>query len=274
MKPLLLIAMLVAAPDPSARLAAQHFEAAEAAFARGDYSGAALAFESAAALLPHAATLLNAAEAWERAGQRAKAVAVCTRVLAMEELTPAQREEARRRIQRLEPKVGRLAVEGDEDQTVEIDGDGEHRRIPGLFVLEPGEHAVQVLEADGDKREQRVVRVSAGKSSRLDLRSDKPPLELEPSAQGPTSAAEPLVVAPPETGPPVATWVAFGVGGAALLSTAILGGLTLGAQSSYNAAPSQAAADAFFARRTGANVSLGIALVACTVGGILWAVDR
>ena len=63
--------------------AAELFAGGEAALKRGDFPGAGAAFEQAALYAPHPSALLNAAEAWELAGDVTRAAELCDRALAM-----------------------------------------------------------------------------------------------------------------------------------------------------------------------------------------------
>jgi len=262
-----LLLMLVASPDDVARLAAKHFGEGEAAFARGDFTAAALAFERAYGVAPRAAALLNAAEAWESAGQRAEAVNDCERALETPGVEPRQADEARRRIARLEPRVARLEAIGPEGWSIEIDGGGGRRSLPALVAVDPGRRAIAVYGAEGQRSEQRVMVFAAGERSKLALVG---PAEV---TTPPVIKAEPIVepvVLEPALGPPTAAWIAFGTGSAALVASAILGGLTVDARSSYDAAPTQAAADAFYDRRLGTNIALGAAVTGAAAGVVLW----
>src|SRR5258708_39824655 len=55
------------------RQAAKDFADGDRAFKEGDYRGAAVAYERAYARVPHHSALWNAARAWQRAGELARA---------------------------------------------------------------------------------------------------------------------------------------------------------------------------------------------------------
>ena len=65
--------------DDAAR-AAESFNQARAAYERGDYTTAAVGFEQAAVYKAHHGALLNAAAAWEQAGDLPRAISDCDRV--------------------------------------------------------------------------------------------------------------------------------------------------------------------------------------------------
>src|SRR4051812_39095386 len=74
------------ADDPSSGARAradESFRQAKAAFARGEFAAAAAAFEQAATFVLHPAPLMNAAEAWENAGEPVRAIEDCDRVSAI-----------------------------------------------------------------------------------------------------------------------------------------------------------------------------------------------
>jgi tetratricopeptide (TPR) repeat protein len=274
MIPLPLLFVLAAAPAEPGELAARHFKQGEAAFARGDYTAAALAFERAYGLEPHASSLLNAAEAWERAGRRGRAIENCERVAGAPGTDAPQRQEAARRVARLQPKVARLSVEGPEGWTIEVDGE-ERRRLPVGVAVDPGSRSIVAFDETGARRDQRILDLSAGQRSALvfDLGPAAPP----PAAEPPPLAEPPPIAAPLPSdldavsgGPPAASWIAFAVAGAALGATVVFGALTLDAKASYEEGPSGARADAFFDRRLGANLAGGVMLTSAAAGALLW----
>ncbi|MCC7386138.1 MAG: hypothetical protein IT384_30115 [Deltaproteobacteria bacterium] len=279
----------------TARIAAREFARGERAFRSGDFTEAALAFERAGKLSPHASPLLNAAEAWQRAGHRARAAQRCQDVLALERVEDAHRDEASKRLERLRPRVAEVHLIGAEDLTVEIDADGEQRHLPAHVYLEPGTRVLQIADRSGTTS-RRLIRARAGRERTIELvlaaagtddaeidptePAEEPaeePVEdpVERSAQ--SGPAEPLSIdlqpAPLSegiSGPPVASWVAFGLAGTAAVATAVLGGMTVAAKSRFDGAPSQEAADTFYDRRLATNLVLGSAVIAGGVGALLW----
>src|SRR3954468_1332556 len=98
--PFVLVAIAIAcaatahADDAAHDRAAESFRQAQAAFQRRDFAAAAAAFEQAAGFEPHPAPLMNAADAWERANEWARAAEDCDRVLAMPAVDPEFRSTA------------------------------------------------------------------------------------------------------------------------------------------------------------------------------------
>jgi hypothetical protein len=270
----LFIALSIAAqPDPASReLAAKSFAEGEAAFAKRQFSTAALAFERAARLVSHPSTWLNAAEAWEKGGDFVHAAEDCDRVLEIVDVPAEFAEEATRRLERLEPLIARLEVRGRAERRVKIDG-GETRRPPFSKRLSAGKHRLEVDD------EQRIVELAPGESRSIEL---DPPAEVVQATETPTSAPQLILEPPPpkteeEDGihpPPTASWIAFGAAAAALGGGLTFGGLTLAAQNDYEAAPSLELADRFFDRRRTANLLLGATVVAVAIGVGLWILDE
>src|SRR4051812_2488963 len=116
--PFVLVAIAIAcaatahADDAAHKRAAESFRQAQAAFERRDFAAAAAAFEQAATFEPHPAPLLNAADAWERAGEPARAAEDCDRALAMPNASDAHRAEAGQCLERLAPKLATLDFRG------------------------------------------------------------------------------------------------------------------------------------------------------------------
>jgi tetratricopeptide (TPR) repeat protein len=276
------LALLVAAPigtaradEDDARRAAMRFEAGEAAFARRDFETAALAFEEAARLSPHPSAWLNAAEAWEREGRYARAAEDCSHALELSEDEPQIHREARARLDRLETKTSRLDLKGPDTIEVAIDG-GERHRPPVVRWVDPGRHFLLVRAPGTDERRKDMM-LEPGEQREIDLeqeiRGEERPAERPPPItsvveheRGPRKGQE-------GGGPPAASWVCFAVGGAAIVAAVIFGGLTLGAQNDYEAAPTQERADSFFGRRLATNLSWGLALVGAGAGIAFWVLD-
>src|SRR5262245_40697639 len=119
---LLIAACFASEIDPASRdLAAKSFHEGETAFAKRQFSTAALAFERAARLAPHPSTWLNAAEAWERGREFVRAAEDCDRALELDNFAERFFDEARKRLERLEPKIGTLEVRGGSEMRVKID---------------------------------------------------------------------------------------------------------------------------------------------------------
>lgn len=245
--------------------AAQTFRQAEAAFGRGEFEAAAAAFEQAGRFAPHPKTFLNAAEAWEAAGQPARAAEACARVLSMEGATGSLREEAKARLASLQPKVLRLEIIGPPGFRVRVDG-SDPAAVPHDRYLEPGPHRIEVN--DPAAPEARVVSVEGGAG---EVRH----VDLTPKVNRPIDGSLGDDRAPVEERPlvPIGTWVCVGIAGGAAVVVGLLGGLTLKAQGDFEEQPTQDNADTFNAYRLGTNISIGVGGAALLAGAIVWIVD-
>lgn len=146
-------------PDPAAL-----FTEGEQAFARGEARRAAELFEEAYALAPHRDVAWNAAQAWQRAGDEARAATFFDIFLAAP--AGADRtgvEVARAALDKAAPSLGRLEIEAAPGVTnVRVD----ERRAPAASVfVAPGDHRVTGEGASA----ARAVSVAAGQTSRVVL---------------------------------------------------------------------------------------------------------
>jgi len=279
MLPFALLLLLSSGPaDETGSLAAKHFAAGEAAFKRADYTAAALAFERAYGLAPRAAALLNAAEAWEKSGMRAKAYSDCRRALLTTGISETEAAEPERRMARFRPKIGLVEVSGPTGVESDVDAGGDRQSLPTVFVVEPGQRAIILYAASGGRLEERVITVPAGATVQVAFEVAPPPDPLPPEVPPPRALVPPVPTPQPAAaavgqGPPLLSWVAFGGAGVALGAAGIFGALSLDAKAAYESAPTRARADAFFDRRTGANVCIGLAVGAAVAGAALWWFD-
>lgn len=241
--------------------AAEVFARGSAQFERRAYREAAASFEEAAALAPHPAPLLNAADAWERAGDLPRAADACDRALALGETTGAFRDVALQRLERLVPKVGTLEVVGPDDVEVQIDG-GAEMRPPRRRRLAPGAHRIRVVDRTLQARELSVT-VEPGQTRTLDV---SPELASLASAPDPGARA----ASGPRGGPPWPSVLLLGASVVSAGAAGAFGAMTLSAQRAFDGDPSRENADTFYARRTATNVALGGALVLGAAGVVLW----
>lgn len=248
--------------DARAR-AGDEFRAGQAAFRQHEYIRAAEHFERAAAIAPHAATLLNAAEAWEAAGDLARAADLCDRVVSAPDTEARYLSVATRQLERLAPKIATIAIVGDASRRVRF-GSIE-LPVPLRRRVMPGPVSFSVVDPETGRTETREVVGVAGETTTIDLGAA--PARPEPQA----SAAMPP---PARRGPPVASWIAFGVAAAGAGGVALFGVRTLDAKDAYERAPTLARRDAFYTERTLTDVALGTAVVAAAVGIVLWVIDE
>jgi len=254
------------ADETAHKRAAESFRQAQAAFERREFAAAAAAFEQAAEFEPHAAPLLNAADAWERAGEPAHAADDCDRAFALPNATAAHRGEAQRCIERLGPKLATLDFRGPSTIAVRIDG-GAQLIVPVRRRVAPGHHAVTVVDLGTSQTRVVELDVGAGDARAVDVAPGVAP------APPPTSAPPPPSP-PPErsSGVPTSAWIAFGVGGVAAAVATTFGLFTLGAKSNFdNGDTTQSTADAFHRDKAITNVAWIVAGAAAAAGVVLWA---
>lgn len=247
--------------------ARQSFTVGKAAYAKGDFAGAAAAFEQAAFYAPHPSPLLNAAESWELAEKPARAAQLCDRVLEMPNIDPQFVKGAQQELAKVEKKVGTIVVKAPQKARIEVD---EHEETTAKIRVMPGAHKVKVTDGEGEARTQSVT-VAGGESKDLDFLTPGPPKteDTKPSALLEQKRDE-------ETkrggGPPLATWICFGAGAVATGVGVYFGIQTLGAKDDFDAHPTTTARDTFKSNRFATDISIGVAVVGLAVGFVLWAV--
>ncbi|MCC6216022.1 MAG: hypothetical protein IT376_14240 [Polyangiaceae bacterium] len=256
-----------AEPDPAtAADARRFFDVAQKAFDEGRYVDAARAFEEAFRIKPHPFPLINAGDAWEKAGEYAMAARIFQRVLELEQSTDQDRTDAIERLARLKPQLGLIELKGKPSVKVKVGADEFHggQRV---YVF-PGEHKVVLAEVDGAK--PRVVEVAAGATVSVDVEKlDRAPASTE-SRPGEGGPARPPKAAPVEArGVGVGTWISFGIGGLGLGAAAVFGLQVTDAQSSFEERPNRGDYDRFEQAKLLTNVSLGVGVVGLGLGTYL-----
>lgn len=258
-------------------------ERSRAAFKKGvaqlrtrDWSGARASFEQALSLFPHPSILLNLGIARLRTGEPILAEQDLVRFLSedadasAEELASAREAlaEARGRIGTLRvvvsPVTARLTVDGKSVEPVKR-GDAD-----GVLVAEirtvAGPHAI-VASADGHDSGQRDVEVPAKGESEVKL-------VLAPTggrADGAGSASYARKRA-------LLGWSAAGLSGAAVVTSGVLGLVAISRADDYNDRTSGSYQDPEvksegIAMRTGADVALGVAVLAGAAAVVLLLTD-
>jgi tetratricopeptide (TPR) repeat protein len=142
------------------------FRQATAAFKAGDFAVAAERFEQANAILPSAATVYNAARAWQEAGQNARAANAYTKALATPGLPADHEADARQQMGVLEKIVGLFDIDTAEPSLVSISG-GPEQKTPLRVYVEPGEHEIRIRREAGGEPIVRVSHVAAGNNASL-----------------------------------------------------------------------------------------------------------
>jgi hypothetical protein len=252
----------VSAEDRKA--AQREFAEGQRAFKLGDFRHAALSFESAYRHAPHHDPLWNAARAWHRAGDLARAANLYAKYLREAPPRTPDRNTAQSALDALSQKLARLEVHANGLDEPSVDGTPlEHDSV----YVAPGEH---VIEARADKRTVTQRRtVEAG--TVVSVAIVPPPPEPPPPPPKPPPPPEPKR----KGWPPVVVYV----GGAV---TALAGGITIWSgvdtrrhKTTFDAAPTQDNLDTGLGKQTRTNVLLGVTAGAAVLTGVaaVWLVD-
>jgi len=247
-----------AAPTDAHARAAESFNQARDAFRRGEYAAAAAAFEQAAHFEPHPAPLLNAAEAWERAGELVRSLTDCDQVLAMTDLAAEHRVVAEQCRDRLDPKVSTIDVSGPPTFTMRLDG-GNAQMLPARVRVLAGHHTVTLQHVT--TRTTRIENLDLAAGEHRAVVAEEPP---------PAPARPPSDTAPARRALPVTFWVASGGAVVAGAVAATFGVLTVQSKSAFEDSPSAHAADVFDRNKLTTNVALGVTAVAVVAAVVLF----
>jgi hypothetical protein len=261
------------AVDDNAQRARDLYGQARRAFQEERYRDAALGFEATSKLHPHAVALYTAAQAWELAGERARAADAYSRALETPGLSESQSARARERLADLTPELGVVVVTGDSTTRARLDEQME-MTLPARLHGISGLRTVTLLFADG-QTDQRKLALTAGQS--LELSAVTPAASPMPPRGIPLLEARKVGV-PPEAEESRASpwvpvgWIATGAGVAALGGAVLLGLSANDAERTYEAAPSRATLDHARSLETSTNAMLvvGGILTAGGVGVLLW----
>ena len=128
------------------RQAAVDFAEGDRAFKDGDYRQAAESYERAYHRVPHHSALWNAARAWHRAGELARAANLYARYLREAPPNARDRNSAQRAMNELANRLARLEIHATDVTAVQVDG--QPTDASSLFVT-PGAHVVEGRTRDG-----------------------------------------------------------------------------------------------------------------------------
>jgi hypothetical protein len=259
-------------PDPTVEAKARYRQGTEA-FAQKRFVEAALQFEAASALRPHAVTLYTAALAWDSAGQPERACDAYARALDLPGLDAKQSAQARDRVQGLERTLGTVVVKVPAtwkiqlDSLTEVTGPSRLHGLPGAHVL--------TIRPSGFPVEKRDVSLEAGKAIEVEVTEAQllaakkaaeppPPPKVEPP---PPPKVEPPPPPPPTQSPlrPLG-FVLAGTGGALVLSGVVLGTQALAAGDAYNASPTREGYDHATSLATWTSLALVGGIVVAAAG--------
>ncbi|MCA9595941.1 MAG: hypothetical protein KC776_21655 [Myxococcales bacterium] len=249
----------------------------EAKKAMGDkrYKEAALGFEAASKLHPHAVALYTAAQAWELAGEPGRAADAYARSLSTPKLSDSQAQRSRERLDALEKDLGVVVVTGPESTQVRLD-DHIEVTLPARLHGTPGSHTLTITP-EGGVSEERTVELSAGATTEIDSEAttDEPAPSQQKKKEVPLSEPrkQPVQVETKSAGPwQTIGWVATGAGVAALGGGALLGISAKDAEDTYKAAPTRETYDHAKGLESKTNIMFitGGVLTAAGVGVLIW----
>jgi hypothetical protein len=256
-------------PDPAAE-ARRQYNLGKTAYEAGHYADGALAWEAAAAIKPHAATLFSAALAWEKSGHDARAADDFVRSMAIAGLTPQQTATAKEKVAALEAMLGSIDVTGPDGARVQLDALTEVP-VPARLHGAPGTHVLstRVPVAGAQPTEvHKDVTLEAGQTQAIDV-TPAAPKPAPPPPPPPEPPPPPPPPPPPST--PVRSFVGFGLVGMGVASVgagAVMGIEALSARNAYNAGPTQQSYDHAQSLAMWTNVGL-IAGGVLAAGGVI-----
>jgi hypothetical protein len=241
------------APDGLAQAKADFVEG-QKAFRAGDFRHAAESFEAAYKAAPHPDALWNAARAWDRADEKAKAANLYAKYLKSAPPNARDRNSATEAMKELSARLARLEIHAVDLTDIRIDGQplGDE---PSVFVT-PGAHVIEAKAGERVVRKEQATTAGAVISIAL----------VAPPPEDKTAVAPP----PPPPAPvveerhglsPVFFVVGCGltaVGGGFLVFSGLQ---TTHTKSEYVANPSQALLNTGSSQQTRTNV-----LIAATAG--------
>jgi len=252
-----------AAADDSARAhAAERFKAAQLAWSTGQYAAAAEAFTAADAFVPNAGARLNAAEAWERAGELDRAATVADTLIGAVDERAARA--AAGLLARVKGRIATLSLSGSPDARVQV-GD-QIASPPRKLRLKPGSYAVSV---SGIGAVQQRISIEAGEERAFDAGRAPPPVPPAPAPIVQPEAALAGKRADASQGVPALTWVSFGLGAASLGAAGIFAARTLSTKNDYEASATPELRDDFYQNRKLTNVALAAAGIFTAAGVVL-----
>ncbi len=252
------------------REAARLFSEGEKAFKSGDFVVAGEAFDKAYALSPHHDVLWNAARAWQRAGESARAANLYARFVHDAPSDAADRPAATSALAQLGAKLGKIEVQAGATDLVWVDGAQLDRRV---VYVNPGAHLVRIKS--GDRDESTTEMLAAGSVTSVAQKPLTPAPAAAAAAPSPLPAQRTAEVATRRGVPPIVVWVGAGLTLGAT-GVAVWSGIdTLDAKKSFDASPTQTQLDDGHSKETRTNVVIAVSagLFVATAATAIWLVD-
>lgn len=280
------------APSPENRKAAgAAFAQGERAFATGKFAEAGEAFEDAYSFVPHPDALLNAARAWQKAGELARAANLFERYLKNAPDNAPDRKAAVSSLEQLVKKLGRLDIYAPSVDGLEVDDRpvlraGATTRVfvtPGTHVVRGRVGAVTIQQSQAVEQGG-VASVALAVDSAASEQGDPQSGGGAAGAGGADTAggaggAGPVATKPSEAPsrplPPLAIAIGGGVT-AALLGVTIASGVdTLNARSDFDAAPTEDLLASGRSKQMRTNILIGVTAgaAALTTVAAIWLVQ-
>jgi hypothetical protein len=260
--------------DPAAlERARKLYDDARTSFEDERYREAALGFEAASKLDPHALSLYMAGQAWELGGEQGRAADAYARALVTPGLTRLQLESAKERLEALVMTLGVVVLRGEPSTRVQLD-DHMALSLPARLHGEPGEHTLLLLHPDGTV-ERRSLTLIRGETLAVDTRTSASRTGEEKLIR----MSEPRLIPVSSESESddgglwtTAGWVATGAGVSAFVGASVLGLAANDAEATFQARPSRETYDHAKTLETSTNVMLaaGVLLSGAGVGIIIW----
>lgn len=227
------------------KAAGKSFAEGMKAFDAGEFLRAAEAFEAAYAKKPHPSPLWNAARAWQRAGEPARAANAYAHFL--RESPPSKdRTTAAKELERLGLKLGVFDVHADGAREITVDG---LRTADAKVYVTPGSHSLEASFATGTSRV--VDTVNAGDVRTVTLTSETPKSQVTPPPSDERTGGKPFSPALVIAG---GALTAVGAG------LAVASGVdTLAARGTFDSDPSPANLASGRDKQVRTNVAIGVA---------------
>jgi len=204
--------------------ARMHFEQGVRLYEEGQYEQAAIAFARAYELKPSFRLLFNIGQAESELKHYARALEAFTRYLAEggDQVPPDRVTTVKSEIERLNALVGMIIVECQVDGArVLLDNESKGETpLAGPIFVDIGKHEVVVKQGQ-DELLREVVRVAGGQRVTLEVEAG----DGEPGTTSDTDGSP--VPEEPDGGGRVWTWIALGIGGAAGITGAAIGGAAM-----------------------------------------------
>ena len=264
-----------AEPTPADKTAAaSDNQKATAAATKKLFRAAAELYESSYKHVPDPKTLLNAAGAWQKNGDYAKAANAYARFLKEAPEKAPQRDKAKKELDALGGKLGQLGIKAEGASLVSVDGEAIDLPPVPIVYVSPGAHELEARF--GQKKVAQSASAPAGALTSVVLAL---PAEARPPPPAVVVAPAPAKpVAAPERAKPLPPLVVYIGAGA----TVIAGGLTVlsaldttSQKTTFDAAPTQDNLDSGNAKQLRTNILLAVTggLAVFTVAFAVFLVD-